>query len=286
MNKTTNELSADSFASEQIIKIKPVNNWFDFSLRDLWAYRELLYFLALRDIQIRYKQTALGAAWTLLQPLLTMAVFTVLFGKLAGIKTDDIPYPLFAFSGLVLWTFINTTINNSSNSLVNNSNLITKIFFPRLLIPVSAVIAGLVDLCLSLFVLIGIMIFYAQGFHLSMLFAPLFLLMTVLLAIGVGSFLSSLNVRFRDVKMLLPFGLQLWMFVSPVFYPLSLFPEKWRWVVSLNPLTGILEGFRASLFGKPFDVFAVATSIVLTISLLFIGAVVFKKMENDFADYL
>jgi len=286
LNKTTNELSADSFASEQIIKIKPVNNWFDFSLRDLWAYRELLYFLALRDIQIRYKQTALGAAWTLLQPLLTMAVFTVLFGKLAGIKTDDIPYPLFAFSGLVLWTFINTTINNSSNSLVNNSNLITKIFFPRLLIPVSAVIAGLVDLCLSLFVLIGIMIFYAQGFHLSMLFAPLFLLMTVLLAIGVGSFLSSLNVRFRDVKMLLPFGLQLWMFVSPVFYPLSLFPEKWRWVVSLNPLTGILEGFRASLFGKPFDVFAVATSIVLTISLLFIGAVVFKKMENDFADYL
>jgi len=268
------------------IEIKPLGSGWDFNLKEIWAYRELLYFLVWRDIKIRYKQTVLGALWALLQPLLTMAVFTVLFGKLAGIKTDDIPYPLFAFCGLVIWTFINTTVNSSSNSLVNNTNLITKIYFPRLLIPYSAVVAGLIDVLLSLIVLVVIMILYSQAFHLSMLLAPCFLLLAVLLAVGVGSFLSSLNVRFRDVKMLLPFGLQLWMFISPVFYPLSLFPEKWRWALALNPLTGILEGFRSSLFGKPFDYFSLVSSIVLTTLLFFVGAVIFKKMEDDFADYL
>lgn len=268
------------------IKIKPRGAWASLPLRDLWAYRELLYFLVWRDIKVRYKQTALGAAWAILQPVLTMAIFSVLFGKLAGIQSDNIPYPLFAFCGLLPWTFINTAINSSSNSLVNNTNLITKIYFPRLLIPIAAVGAGLVDLLLSSIVLVCIMFYFGVELHLEMLFAPLFLLLTLFLALGVGTLLSSLNVRFRDVKQLLPFGLQIWMFTSPVFYPSSLFPEKWRWVLAFNPLTGILEGLRASLFAKPFSVFAIALSIALTILLLFVGLLVFQKMEDHFADYI
>ena len=280
-------VNAERFSAvAHFVKIRPGSSWFTLDLKELWAYRELLYFLVWRDVKVRYKQTMLGVMWALLQPLLTMAIFSLLFGKLAGIPSDNIPYPLFAFCGLLPWTFINTAINSSSNSLVNNTNLITKVYFPRLLVPIAAAGAALVDLSLSSIVLVFIMFYYRIEFHLGILFAPFFLLLTLLLALGVGTLLSSLNVRFRDVKQLLPFGLQIWMFISPVFYPSSLFPEKWRWIIAFNPLTGILEGLRASLFGKPFDFFAVALSIATTILIILIGLSVFRRMEDDFADYV
>lgn len=266
--------------------IKPAGRWLDLRLSELIEYRELFYFLAWRDIKIRYKQTALGALWAILQPVLTVAIFSVIFGKFVGIKSDDIPYPLFAFCGLLPWTFINITINSSSNSIISNTNLITKIYFPRLIIPISSVGAGLVDFFLSLIIFVCIMIYYKTDLHLQMVFAPFFLLMMFLLATASGTLLSALNVRFRDVKQLLPFGLQIWLFVSPVVYPTSLFPEKWRWVFALNPLTGILEGLRSSLFGKPFDVFAIGCSVVVIIALLFIALTVFQYMEDYFADYV
>lgn len=268
------------------VEIKPAGKWFDLSLSELIEYRELFYFLAWRDIKIRYKQTALGALWAILQPVLTVAIFSLIFGRFVGIKSDDIPYPLFAFCGLLPWTFINTTVNSSSNSIISSSNLITKIYFPRLIIPISSVGAGLVDFILSLIVFIGLMFYYQAGFHAQMVLAPLFLVMMFLLAMAAGTLLSALNVRFRDVKQILPFGLQVWMFASPVLYPTSLFPEKWRWVLALNPLTGILEGLRSSLFGKPLDFFAIWCSVIFIFVLLFIAVVVFRHMEDYFADYV
>lgn len=268
------------------VEIKPAGKWFSFNFSELIEYRELFYFLAWRDIKIRYKQTILGALWAILQPVLTVTIFSIIFGRFVGIKTDDIPYPLFAFTGLLPWTFINTTINSSSNSIISNTNLITKIYFPRLIIPISSVGAGLVDFLLSLIIFIGIMFYYQSGFHFQMVFAPLFLLMMFVLAVASGTLLSALNVRFRDVKQILPFGLQIWMFASPVLYPLSLIPEKWRWVLAFNPLTGILEGLRSSLFGKPFDFFAIGCSVVLIFILLFAALTVFRYMEDYFADYV
>jgi lipopolysaccharide transport system permease protein len=268
------------------VEIKPAGKWFELRLSELVEYRELFFFLAWRDIKIRYKQTVLGALWAILQPVLTVAIFSLIFGRFVGIKSDDIPYPLFAFCGLLPWTFINTTINSSSNSIISNTNLITKIYFPRLIIPISSVGAGLIDFILSLTIFIGIMFYYQTGLHAQMVFAPLFLLMMFILAIAGGTLLSALNVRFRDVKQILPFGMQIWMFASPVLYPTSLFPEKWRWVMALNPLTGILEGLRSSLFGRPFDFIAIGCSVIFIFVLLFIAVIVFRNMEDYFADYV
>lgn len=272
--------------SKNIVVIKPVKSIFSIGLRDVWTYRELLYFLTWRDVKIRYKQTVVGVLWVILQPLISMIIFSVLFGRFVRIDTGNIPYSLFSFCGLVIWTYIQTTINNSSNSLIGNTNLITKIYFPRLIIPVSAAGAGLVDLFINMIVLAIIMIFYRADVHFQILLAPLFLFQAVLISVAVGTLLSALNARFRDVKQILPFMLQLWMFASPVLYPLTLFPEKWRWTLALNPLTGVIEGFRASLFGNEFDFFAIGCSLVITVFLLFISIIVFQRMESDFADYI
>lgn len=277
---------AEDSSHSKIIEIKPAGKWFDLSLSELFAYRELLYFLALRDIKIRYKQTALGALWALLQPLLTVAIFSVVLGKLVAIKTGDIPYPVFVFCGLLPWTFMSTTIASSSNSIVSGSNLITKVYFPRLIIPIASVGAGLVDFLLGLIFFIAMMIYYQAGVHSQMIFAPLFFLMMFALAVAVGILLSALNVRFRDVKHIVPVALQLWMFASPVIYPSSLFPEKWRWFFALNPLTGILEGLRSAIFGVPFDTFAIGCSLAVIFVLLLIALIVFRHMEDYFADYI
>lgn len=288
--KTDSIAADDSSKYEQPhnrkIEIKPAGKWFDLRISELIEYRELFYFLAWRDIKIRYKQTVLGALWALLQPILTVAIFSIILGRLVGIESDGIPYPLFAFCGLLPWTFIYTTVNSSSNSIISNTNLITKIYFPRLIIPIASVGAGLIDFLLSLIIFIAIMIYYQTGLHTQIVFAPLFLFMMFLLAVAVGTLLSALNVRFRDVKQILPVGLQLWMFASPVLYPTSLFPEKWRWVLALNPLTGILEGLRSSVFGKPFDFFAIGCSVIFIFALLIIALIVFQQMEEYFADYI
>lgn len=253
-------------------------------LSEIWAYRDLLYFLTWRDIKIRYKQTLLGAAWAIIQPLFAMLLFTLLFGKLAKIPSDNIPYPLFAYAGLLPWTFFANAVTNSGNSLVGSTSLITKVYFPRMIIPAAAVVAGLVDFFIALLLLIPLLIYYQIQPGLNLLLLPLFCLLTTLLALGVGMLLSALNVRFRDVRYALPFLIQLWLFASPVIYPSSMIPEKWKWILSLNPMTGIIEGFRASLFGKDFEWQAIIVSAVLTMFLLVGAAYVFRRVEDTFAD--
>jgi lipopolysaccharide transport system permease protein len=270
----------------EITKIKPSGKWISLDLKDLWAYRELLYFLTWRDIKIRYKQTVIGVLWAVLQPALTTAIFTVLFGLFARFDTRDVPYPLFALSGLMIWLFVHNSISMASTSFVNNTNLVTKVYFPRLVVPVAASIAGLFDLIFSAVILAVLMLYFAAAIQVNILLAPVFLVLAVVQAVALGTLFSALNVRFRDVKFALPFLLQVWMIASPVFYPATLVPEKWRMIFAINPLTGILEGFRSSLFGTPFDWQMIGVSVaslaVITIASLYI----FKKMEDDFADVI
>lgn len=254
-------------------------------LRHLWAYRELLYFLTWRDVKVRYKQTLLGAAWAILQPLLTMLIFTLLFGRLAGIKSEGVPYPIFAFGGLLVWVFFSNSVTNSGNSLVGSQSLITKIYFPRMLIPAAAVAAGLVDLLLAFVIQIILMIYYHVQVTWAIAMTPVLVLLATLLALGVGMWLSALNVKYRDIRYAIPFLMQIWMFASPIIYPLSMVPAKWRWVLALNPLTGIIQNFRIALFGtQSFEWNSLALSAAITLAVLVYSAYSFRSMERHFAD--
>jgi lipopolysaccharide transport system permease protein len=265
-----------------IIEANKRRTWTE--LRDLWTFRELIYFLTWRDIKVRYKQTSLGVAWAIIQPLLTMVIFTIFFGRLAGVPSDNVPYPLFAYAGLMPWTFFSNAVGNSGNSLIGNANLITKVYFPRMIIPGAAVAAGLVDFAFAFVILILLMIYYRVGISWSLLMFPVVVLITALLALGVGLWMSALNVKYRDIRFALPFMIQLWLFVSPVIYPASFLPRKLRWVFSLNPLTGIIEGYRSSLFGHPFNWPALLTATAMTVALLIYAVFVFRRMERSFAD--
>ncbi|MGI9164775.1 MAG: ABC transporter permease [Pyrinomonadaceae bacterium] len=267
-----------------LVTIEPSGSWVALDLRSLWVYRELLYFLTWRDVKVRYKQTLLGAAWAIIQPLFSMLVFTLLFGRLAGLPSDGIPYPLFAYAGLLPWTFFQTAVTNSGNSLVGNSNLITKVYFPRMIIPGATVGAALIDFAVAFVVLIGLMIYYGVALTWGILMLPVLVALTTLLALGVGMWMSALNVKYRDIRYALPFLIQLWMFFSPIIYPLSMVPEKWRWLLALNPLTGIIEGFRSSLFGRKFDWTIIIISTAITLLLLVYSAYAFRRMEKTFAD--
>lgn len=270
----------------QTTYIRPSSSWIDLNLADLWAHRELLYFLTWRDVKIRYKQTAIGVAWAILQPVLTTAVFTILFSRLASFDTGSIPYPLFALSGLMIWLFVHTSISMASNSFVNNTNLVTKVYFPRLIVPVAATLASFFDLIFTLAILIILMIFFATPVTSQIVLAPLFLFLAFVQAVSLGTLFSALNVRFRDVKFALPFLLQVWMIASPIFYPSSILPEKWRLFFAINPLTGILEGFRSALFGTGFDWPVIAVSCASLLILMLFSLFVFKRMEDDFADMI
>lgn len=269
---------------DPLILIESEDKGSPLNLREIWAYRELLYFLTWRDIKIRYKQTLVGAGWAIIQPLFAMLLFTLLFGKLGRIPSDNIPYPLFAYAGLLPWTFFANAVTNSGNSLVGSTSLITKVYFPRMIIPAAAVAAGLVDFLIAFLLLIPLLIYYRISPTLNLLLLPLFFILTTLLALGVGMWMSALNVRFRDVRYALPFMIQLWLFASPVIYPSSMVPEKWKWILSLNPMTGIIEGFRASLFGKQFEWQPILVSTVLTLILLVWSAYMFQRVETTFAD--
>lgn len=273
----------DPFANPLIL-IEPSarRTWFD--LRQLWVYRELLYFLVWRDIKIRYKQTLLGASWAIIQPLFAMLLFTVFFGRLARIQSDGIPYPLFAYAGLLPWTFFANSLTNSGNSLVGNSTLITKVYFPRVIIPGAAVLAGLMDFAIAFLLLLPLLIYYRIALTWNLLLLPAFICQVTLLAIGVGMVLSALNVKYRDVRYALPVLVQLWLFASPVIYPVSMVPARWRWVLALNPMTGIIEGFRVSLFGGKLDPIIVLTSAGLTIVILIVSFLAFQRVEDSFAD--
>lgn len=273
-----------SIPEHPLTVIEPGRSWVALDIRSLWSYRELLFFLTWRDVKVRYKQTALGVAWAVLQPLCTMLVFSLFFGRLAGVPSDGIPYPLFAFAGLLPWVFFSNAVTNSGNSLVGNANLITKVYFPRLLVPGAAVGAGLVDLLFGFILVALLMIFFGFGTSWSVLFLPLLVVLLMLLALGVGLWMSALNVKYRDIRYALPFLIQIWMFISPVIYPASFVPAKWRWVVWLNPLAGIIEGFRAALFGRPLPWGLLGVATALTLLWLFYAAFTFRRMEKSFAD--
>jgi lipopolysaccharide transport system permease protein len=253
------------------------------SPRDLWAHRELLYFLTWRDVKVRYKQTLLGAAWALLQPLLLMLIFTFVFGRLVGVKSGGVPYPLFAYAGLLPWMFFANAVTNSGNSLIGNTNLIKKVYFPRIIIPTAAVGAGLVDLGIGFLLLIALMFYYGIGLHSTLLLLPLLIILLTLLALGVGMWMSALNVKYRDVRYALPFLIQVWFFASPVIYPV---PQQWRWLMALNPMTGIVQGFRSAFFGQPVDWATLGLSAVITLLILVYSTFTFSRMERSFADVI
>ena len=264
----------------------PSGGWRTLSIKDIWAYRELLYFLTWRDVKVRYKQTALGAAWAILQPLFMMLIFTIFFGRLAGIASEGVPYPLFALAGLVPWTFFSNSVTASSNSLVGSANLITKVYFPRLIVPAAAMLAGLVDFVLAFLLLVGLMIYYRVSLTLNVLFLPVVILLTALFGLGVGTWMSALNVKYRDVRFALPFLIQLWLFVSSVILPSSSVPAKYRWILILNPMSGIIEGYRSALFGLPFDWPAIGIASLITAVVLFYSAYSFSRVEKSFADII
>lgn len=269
-----------------LVSIRPGGKWVALNLRDLWSYRELLFFLMWRDIKVRYNQTVLGAAWAIIQPLFTMLTFTLFFGKLAGIASDGLPYPIFAYAGLLPWTFFSNAMTASGNSLVGNSNLITKVYFPRMIIPGAAVGAGLVDFAVAFLILIGLMAYYGIAVTWSIIIFPVLMALIALLALAIGMCMSALNVKYRDVRHVLPFLIQLWMFATPIIYPASIVPAKWRWALALNPLTGIIENGRAALFGRKFDWVALGISGVVTLILLVVSAYTFRRIEKSFADVI
>ncbi len=269
---------------EPLVVIEPNRGWSALDLRDLWAFRELLYFLTWRDVKVRYKQTELGVAWAIIQPLFTMLIFTLFFGRLAGVPSDNVPYPIFAFAGLLAWTFFANAITSSGNSLVGSAHLITKVYFPRMIIPGAAVAAGLVDFAIAFVILVLLMFYYGVGITWNILMFPVMVLLTTLLALGTGMWLSALNVKYRDVRFALPFMVQLWMYLSPVIYPTSFLPAKLRSLLILNPMTGIIEGYRSALFGRPFNWIALVVSAVITAVLLIYSSYSFRRMEKSFAD--
>jgi len=272
-------------ADISVIRIEPSRGWVSIELSELWTYRELLYFLVWRDVKVRYKQTVIGIGWAILQPLLTMVVFTMIFGNFAKIPSDGLPYPVFAFTALLPWNLFAGALNRCTLSLVGSANLITKVYFPRLIVPVSAIISGIIDFAIAFVFLLGLMLWFHIVPTWGAIALPIFFLLTLITALAVGLWLSALDVRYRDVGHAIPFLIQIWMFLSPVAYPLSVVPEKWRLLYSLNPMVGVIEGFRWALLGKEspdFKVIAVSTAVV--VALLLSGLVYFKRIERTFAD--
>ncbi len=267
------------------IRIQPSRGWVSLRLREVWEYRELLYFLTWRDIKVRYKQTVLGAAWAIIQPFFTMVVFSLFFGNLAKIPSDGIPYPIFSYAALVPWTFFANSLTNSSNSLVQSANLITKIYFPRLTMPFATVLSGIVDFVLAFAVLIAMMLFYNITPTTNVIWLPLFLLLALATSLGVGLWLSAMNVQFRDVRYVVPFLTQFWMFATPIAYPSSLLQEPWHTLYGINPMVGVVEGFRWALLSTntaPGPIILVSSLAALVI--LISGAYYFRRMEKTFAD--
>lgn len=264
--------------------IEPPKRWASLQLSELWAYRELLYFLIWRDVKVRYKQTVLGAAWAIIQPFFTMVVFSIFFGKLGKIPSDGVPYPLFSYAALLPWTYFAQAVSESSNSLVGSANLIRKVYFPRLVIPLAGVMAGLVDFAIALSVLVLLMFYYSYYPGWNTLFLPVFLLLAIVTAQAVGLWLSALNVKFRDVRFIIPFLIQFWLFATPVAYPSSLLGEPWRTFYGLNPMVGVVEGFRWCLLKTGHPGPMLILSAIMSVILLISGAFYFRRMEKEFAD--
>ncbi|HUT14816.1 MAG TPA: ABC transporter permease [Anaerolineae bacterium] len=284
-NPPTNDESLPLASDAPLIVIEPSRGWVPIRLRELWEYRELLYFLTWRDIKVRYKQTVLGAAWAIIQPFFTMVVFSLFFGSLANMPSDGIPYPIFSYAALVPWTFFAHGLSQSSNSLVGSANLIRKVYFPRLVVPIASVVSGVVDFVLAFVVLLGMMLYFGIVPTANVIWLPLLLLLSFVTAMGVGLWLSAMNVQFRDVRYAVPFLTQFWLFATPIAYSSSLLPQPWRTLYGLNPMVGVVEGFRWALLGTetaPGPVIIV--SALVAVGLMVSGAFYFRRVEKTFAD--
>ncbi len=268
------------------VHIEPYQGRVPLNLKEFWRYRELLYFLVWRDIKVRYKQTLLGAAWAIIQPFFTMVVFSIFFGRMAQMASNGYPYPIFSYTALLPWTYFSGALSLAANSLVGSGGLITKVYFPRLIVPVSSVLSGLVDFAFAFLVLIGMMIFYGYAPTIYIILLPLFLLLALTTALGVGLWLSALNVKYRDVRYLIPFLTQFWLFATPVVYPSSLLSEPWRTIYGLNPMVGVVEGFRWALLGDKPPELMILASVIVSIILLVSGVIYFRHTEDTFADLI
>ena len=275
----------DKKDKDRKLVIKPSRGWAALNLRELWLYRELIFFMTWRDLKVRYKQTLLGASWAILQPFLTMVIFSIFFGNLAKVPSDGVPYPIFSYTALVPWILFSKALQDASRSLVANSHMITKVYFPRMILPLSSVMAGVVDFLISFVVLLGMMVFFNIFPTAKVWVLPLFLLLALVTAVGVGLWLSALNVLFRDINYILPFLTQFWMYLTPVAYPSSMIPAEWQVIYALNPMTGVVEGFRWALLGtgQPPGIMTLVSSITAVV-LLISGMFYFKRMERLFAD--
>mgnify|MGYP001092778382 CR=1 FL=1 len=267
--------------------IKAKKGFFSIDLHEIWEYRELLFFLALRQIKVRYKQTIMGASWAVLQPFLTMIVFTIIFGNFAKIPSENIPYPIFSYSGLVLWTYFSTSLSQAGNSLVGNTNLVTKVYFPRLFIPTSSCLAGLLNYAVAMSIIVLMMVYYKFVPNIKIIIVPLVVLTTFILASGISYWLSSICVKYRDIRFILPFFIQLLMFTSPVIYPPNIVSEKYRWLLYLNPMTGLINAHRASLLGyKEVNFTTLGVSIIMSLFIFVTGIIFLKNTEKGFADLI
>ena len=272
--------------TQTLLVLEPKHNWLSLDLGDLWQYRELLFFLTWRDIKVRYKQTVLGAAWAILQPLLTMVIFSIIFGTLANLPSDGIPYPIFTYTALLPWQLFAFALTNSSNSLVGSQSLISKVYFPRLIIPIASVLPGLVDFAIAFVVLLGMMFYYHIPITARILILPVFILLGIMTALAIGFWFSALNVQYRDIRYVVPFLTMFWQYATPVAYSSSLIPEKWRLLYGLNPMAGVVEGFRWALLGTG-EVGELLWVSVIVVLILFIGGLIyFKRMEDTFADVI
>jgi lipopolysaccharide transport system permease protein len=274
------------FDHQHVTVIEPHKGWHMLDWRELWAYRELLWVLTTRDIRVRYKQSVLGAAWAVIRPFTAMVVFSVVFGQLAKMPSEGYPYPVFVYAALLPWTFFSSAISSSGQSVVGSSNLISKVYFPRLIIPLASAGAGLVDLLISTGILLLMMLWYGVGWSWNLLAAPLLLMAVVFSALGVGTLLAALTVSYRDFTHITPFLLQIWMYITPVVFPVSLVPQRWQWLLYLNPMTGLVEGFRAAFLGKAFDVPGLCVSFLVAVVLFAVGIAYFERVERRFADII
>jgi len=273
--------------SNPTLVIKAKKGWQLIDFKELKAYRDLFYFLVLRDIKIKYKQTGLGVGWAVIQPFFTMIVFSLFFGRLAKVPSDNIPYPIFVYAALVPWTYFANSLTLSANSLVGNTDLVTKIYFPRLIVPIAPILAGLLDFFIALIVLFAMMFFYGLAPTPYVIVFPFLTLLMMMVGVGVGTWLAALNAQYRDIKYTVPFMIQLWMFSSPIVYPASMIPEKFRLWYGLNPMAGVIEGFRSVLLGTvPFPFRMVAISTIVSILLFVSGIMYFRRMERYFADVI
>lgn len=272
----------------ELVTIKPVKGWVPLNLKDLWHYRELIYFLTWRDLKVRYKQSVLGVLWALLKPFMNMVVFTIFFGQLAKVPSDGIPYPIFSYTGLLPWGFFAAALEVSARSMLQSGGMVSKIYFPRIIVPLSSVFANLVDFLIAFTILIGMMIYYQITPTINTLWLPVFILLAMITAIGVGLWFSALLVMYRDVNYLLPFITEIWKFISPVVYSATMIPEKWQWLYSINPMAGVVSGFRWALLGQPETISVPSLAISAGISLLIFisGLYFFRRMERIFADMI